>query len=155
MPSAVFGKMNLKDQTDIVVLNAPTSFQPELAGLEGVRVRRTLTPDAAVSFALAFVTTDADVTALAPKLAKAATGDAMVWFAYPKATSKKYVSTISRDTGWTPLGRAGFEAVRMIAIDDDWTAVRFRRAEYIKTMTRSADYAMSKGGKAKAGKKGR
>ena len=33
----VFQKLNLKDQTEIVVLNAPASFEPELAGLRAIR----------------------------------------------------------------------------------------------------------------------
>jgi hypothetical protein len=34
------------------------------------------------------------------------------------------------------LGDAGFEPVRQVAIDEDWSALRFRRVEYIKSMTR-------------------
>jgi hypothetical protein len=40
----------------------------------------------------------------------------------------------------------------MIANDADWTAVRFRRASCIKTMTRDSRAIMSKEGKAKAKK---
>jgi hypothetical protein len=77
----------------------------------------------------------------------------VVWFAYPKGTSKRYACEINRDTGWAALGQAGFEPVRMVAIDEDWSAVRFRRAEFIKTMTRDRKWAMSKEGKEKAAKK--
>lgn len=73
--------------------------------------------------------------------------------AYPKGSSKRYTATINRDKGWARLGAAGFEAVRMIAIDDDWSAVRFRRAEFIKTMKRDKEWAMRAAGKAKAGHK--
>ena len=34
--SEVFKKMNLKAQTEVLVLNAPESFEPELAALTGV-----------------------------------------------------------------------------------------------------------------------
>ena len=40
-------------------------------------------------------------------------------------------------------GAAGFEPVRMVAIDEDWSALRFRRAEFIKTMTRPMEYRYS------------
>jgi osmotically inducible protein OsmC len=40
MPMATFAKLNLKDQAEIVVLNAPASFEPELKSLKGVTVRR-------------------------------------------------------------------------------------------------------------------
>jgi hypothetical protein len=150
--SLVFAKMNLKDQSEIVVLNAPESFERELARLQGVKILRALKGASPVTFALAFVTRQADVDALAPQLAKATEGDAIVWFAYPKGTSKKYTCEINRDTGWNALGAAGFETVRMVAIDEDWTAKRLRRAEFIKAMKRDASYAMSKVGKEKAGK---
>jgi hypothetical protein len=150
--SLVFAKMNLKDQSEIVVLNAPESFERELARLRGVKILRALKGASPVTFALAFVTRQADVDALAPQLAKATEGDAIVWFAYPKGTSKKYTCEINRDTGWNALGAAGFETVRMVAIDEDWTAKRLRRAEFIKAMKRDASYAMSKVGKEKAGK---
>jgi hypothetical protein len=38
------------------------------------------------------------------------------------------------------MGEAGFEPVRMVAIDEDWSALRFRRAEFIKNMTRPEQY---------------
>jgi hypothetical protein len=34
------------------------------------------------------------------------------------------------------LGAAGFEPVRMVAVDEDWSALRFRRVGFIKTLTR-------------------
>jgi hypothetical protein len=41
----------------------------------------------------------------------------------------------------------------MIAIDEDWSAVRFRRAQFIKTMKRDKEWAMSAAGKAIAKKR--
>jgi hypothetical protein len=152
--SGTWAKLNLKDHADIVVLNAPASFAAELGRLDGVAVRRKLAGDRAVSFALAFVTTQAELDATAAALAKRVDGDAILWFAYPKGTSKRYTCEIRRDTGWAVLGAAGFEGVRMVAIDEDWTAVRFRRAEFIKTMKRAPAHAMSARGKARAASKG-
>jgi len=54
-------------------------------------------------------------------------------FAYPKGTSKKYKCDFNRDTGWDKLKEAGFDTVRSIAIDEDWTGLRFRRKEFIKS----------------------
>ena len=150
--SAVFTKLNLKDQTEIVVLNAPTSFEPELAALAGINVRRDLKGVKMLSFALAFVTKQAEVDKLAAALGQRAQGDALVWFAYPKGTSKKYKCEFNRDTGWAALGALGFEPVRMVAIDEDWSALRFRHAEFIKTMRREAQRALSATGKAKTAK---
>lgn len=73
--SPVFDKLNLKREREILVVNAPSTFEPELATLDGVVVLRDPGMAKAVHFAL---------------------------------------------------------AMRQVAIDEDWSALRFRRAEYIK-----------------------
>ena len=143
MAMPIFAKLNLKDQKDIVVLNAPASFEPELKALKGVTVRRDA-KGGDIDFSLAFVMTQKDVDTLGRQVAKKAKGDAVVWFAYPKGSSKKYESEINRDSGWAVMGKAGFEPVRMVAIDEDWSAVRFRRVEFIKTMHRPEDVRLTK-----------
>jgi hypothetical protein len=135
------------------VLNAPQSFEPELAGLHDVPVVRSLQEVDSIEFSLAFVTRQQEVDSLGKAIAKKAKGDAVVWFAYPKGSSKKYKSEINRDSGWQVLGKAGFEPVRMVAIDEDWSACRFRRAESIKTMTRAKEHRMSAHGKSRPAKK--
>ena len=89
-----FEKLNLKDQREIAILNAPESFEGELAALRGATVRRSLPDSGSVEFALAFVTRQAEVDSLAKAIASKAKGDAVVWFAYPKGSSKKYKSEI-------------------------------------------------------------
>ena len=145
----VFEKLNLKDTRQIVVLNAPESFEPELAGLHDVKITRSLEGVGEIEFSLAFVTKQADVDRLGKAIGKKTNGDAVVWFAYPKGTSKKYKSEINRDNGWGVMGAAGFEPVRAVAIDEDWSAVRFRRAVFIKTLKRDSKHRMSAEGKAK------
>ena len=148
--ASVFGKLNLKDQKQIVVLNSPASFEPELKTLRGVVVQRDVKNAGDIEFSLAFVTRQAEVDTLGKAIGKKAQGDAVVWFAYPKGSSKKYKSEINRDSGWKVLGDAGFEPVRMVAIDEDWSAVRFRRVDFIKTLTRGKEHRMSAKGKARA-----
>jgi len=130
--STIFQKLNLKGQTEILVLNAPDAFEPELENLRGVRVVRRLEEAKGIAFALAFVTRRAELRQLSSALAAKATGDALLWFAYPKGTSKKYTCDFNRDDGWDALRESGFDSVRQIAIDEDWSALRFRRTEFIK-----------------------
>lgn len=132
MPS-VFDKLNLKLQREIVVVNAPPSFESELAALKDVAVLRDAKKVKTVNFAIAFATKQAEVDELSKVLAAKAEGDALLWFAYPKGTSKRYKCEFNRDAGWDVLRSAGFDSVRMVAIDEDWSALRFRRVEYIKS----------------------
>ena len=145
----LFTKLNLGTHREVLVVDAPDGFEAELAKLSGVAIRRDPVGMTAIPFALAFVRSLADVEAAAAWLPRAA-GDAVVWFAYPKASSKRYRCDFNRDTGWAAVGAAGFEGVRQVAIDEDWSALRFRRTEYIKTLTRDPSRAASPAGKARA-----
>jgi hypothetical protein len=130
--ATTFEKLNLKDQHEIVVLNAPARFEPELAALKGVTIHRDLKKVDEMAFSLAFVTKKSEVDELAAPVNKLAEGDSIVWFAYPKGTSKKYKCDFNRDKGWDKLQALGWETVRAVAIDEDWSALRFRRSEFVK-----------------------
>jgi hypothetical protein len=149
----LFKKLNLAVAQPIHVLNAPESFEKELQALTGVDVIREA--QGRILFALAFVKTLGEVEAATKKLVRAAEGDAQLWMVYPKGSSKKYTCEFNRDTGWKALGDAGYEPVRQVAIDEDWSALRFRKAEFIKTMKRNPDGAISNAGRNKALKQGR
>ena len=82
--------------------------------------------------------------AAAAKLLPKAVGDAIVWLAYPKGTSKRYQCEFNRDNGWAAIEAAGFESVRMVAIDDDWSALRFRRSEFVKSPAVAAKTGVGK-----------
>ncbi|MGD0627986.1 MAG: hypothetical protein ABR987_01460 [Terracidiphilus sp.] len=131
--ATLFDKLQLKGHENILVLNAPQSFESDLSRLPVLHVHRRIEGLPEIQFALAFVTKQAEVDKLVPRIAARANGDAAVWFAYPKGTSKKYKCDFNRDTGWSLLHEAGFDTVRSIAIDEDWTGLRFRRKEHIKS----------------------
>lgn len=131
MPS-VFAKLNLKAQRKILVINAPASFESEIAALKNVTILRDPNKAKSVEFALAFATTQVELDKVSASLAAKAVGDALLWFAYPKGTSKRYRCEFNRDSGWRVMLQAGFETVRAVAIDEDWSALRFRRVQYVK-----------------------
>jgi hypothetical protein len=132
----------------VVVLNAPQSFEINIEGMSGLTTFvRDLSLIATTSFILAFCTKQSDLDTIALEVSQKLDGDGLLWFAYPKGTSKRYQCDFNRDTGWAILGELGFEPVRAVAIDEDWSALRFRRVEHIKKMTRS--FAMTDLGKEK------
>jgi len=128
----LFKKLNLGARDEIVMLNSPASFEPELKQLKGIKILRDPAKPKAVKFGLAFATTQAQLDRASKLLAAASEGDAVLWFAYPKGSSKRYTCEFNRDSGWGVIRAAGFDSVRMVAIDEDWSALRFRRVEYVK-----------------------
>ncbi len=136
--TSIFKKLNLKDQSHILVVNVPPSFEPEIEALGEVTILRQPDATTQVDFAIAFVTQKAQVETMSAEIAKCASGDAILWFAYPKKSSKKYQADIYRDDGWDPLTDLGFAPVRQVAIDENWSALRFRREEYIRAHKKNA-----------------
>jgi len=130
--ASVFAKLNLKDQREILVVDPPSSFEAELAGLAGVDVLRDPRQVTNVGFALLFAASQADVDRLSALMPTKLETDAIFWIAYPKASSRKYRCDFNRDSGWHVLRQQGFDSVRQVAIDEDWSALRFRRVEYIR-----------------------
>jgi hypothetical protein len=146
-------KLNYKNQPAIHIINAPTSFDVELKKLSEVaKIKTTI---ASTNFIILFITQQIEINKLAPKIKKCAQDDGIIWFCYPKKSSKTYMCDFNRDTGWDALGNLGFEPVRMIAIDEDWSAIRFREAKFIKTITRRESFALSKEAKKRTTQKGK
>jgi hypothetical protein len=144
----IFKKLNLKDQTTIYVVQAPPAFKAEIALVAStVKVETSVGSDKNIQFFLAFVTKQSEVDEYARQLVDCVESDAVIWLAYPKQSSKKYTCEFNRDTGWQKMGENGFEPVRQVAIDEDWSALRFRNPDHIKKMTRS--FAMTEKGKRK------
>jgi hypothetical protein len=130
--SPLFKKLNLGAHREIVVFNAPDSFESELKQLKGIKIALDPGKPKGVKFGLAFAITQAQLDRASKILSAASEGDAVIWFAYPKGSSKRYACEFNRDSGWSVIRAAGFDSVRMVAIDEDWSALRFRRVEYVK-----------------------
>ncbi|GAA4107458.1 hypothetical protein GCM10022393_02760 [Aquimarina addita] len=148
--TALFKKLQLPASLDeILILNEPEGFCEELNCLQGVVIKESLIQVSEVDFALVFVTEKKQIENRIETINTKLVGDAILWFAYPKKTSNIYTSEITRDHGWGVLGDYNLEPVRQVSIDDDWSALRFRRVKFIKNMTRNKDFALSKAGKEK------
>lgn len=147
----LFKKLNFKGEAKIHVLDAPDSFLPEMEAMKlFTSVKVGFGPGEKSPFILGFCLLKKQVDLFAKKAAAHIEEDGILWIAYPKGTSKKYKCDFNRDNGWDALGNLGFEPVRGVAIDEDWSVLRFRKVEFIKKMTRS--FAMTEEGKKRIGK---
>ncbi len=132
-------KLNFKDHKQVVLLNLPIDLA-DLANSIALlsQVHQDFKTVEKADFTIVFATKQEEVNVAADMIAENTEGDTSIWFAYPKGSSKRYKCDFNRDNGWTRLGELGFEPVRQVAIDDDWSALRFRRVGFIKTMTRAS-----------------
>ncbi len=127
-------KLNYKGQLRIAVINAEQSFYKAVAKeLKGIITDDDIDQRCPYEFMIVFVKSIAEVDLLAPVALHNLTADGVLWFCYPKKSSKKYSSSLERDKGWKALNEAGFHGIRMVSVDDDWSAMRFRNIRFIKS----------------------
>jgi hypothetical protein len=84
---------------------------------------------------LAFVAAIAEVAPQADAALAACRRGGLLWFAYPKKTGA-IRTDITRDHGWDALAARGLLGVAQVAIDETWSALRFRYRDEIPRITR-------------------
>ncbi len=123
MPASLAQKLQIKSGK-LVVLNVPKGYADQLTKeLKDLTVATRAAGQAEA--VLLFVNSLADVDKLAPKAIKAVKPEGMLWLAYVKGTSK-VKTDVNRDKLWKVMGTMGWQGVRMIALDDVWSLMRFK-----------------------------
>ena len=108
------GKLQTKD-APVCVLNAPKGF-----ALDGPTAKDPKTAKAL----LLFIKDSNELKAKVAPAVAAARRDAITYIAYPKAG--QLGTDLTRDNLWAMLQGQGIRPVRQVAIDDVWSALRFR-----------------------------
>jgi hypothetical protein len=123
MTTTLAQKLQIKSGK-LIVLNAPTGYAAQLTTeLNHLTVSTRAAGQAEA--VLLFVNSLAEVEKLAPKAIKAVKPDGMLWIAYAKGTSK-VKTDVNRDKLWKVMEPAGWGPVRMIALDEVWSLMRFK-----------------------------
>ena len=128
-------KLDSKANNNMVIFNMPPEFEPVERNLhKDIHIYKSNTA-IKTEFILIFIKTKAELEHFTKhnRSYLLSFSDDLIWFAYPKENSEKYgrKSDISRDRGWEPLMNLGYKGVRIVSIDNDWTAFRVRKEEYI------------------------
>jgi hypothetical protein len=130
----ILKKLKYGEQNRIAVLNAPEGFRNRINGLlPGVQIDTEINARYLYDFMIAFTPGSSDVQRIGPACVHNLSEDGKLWMAYPKGRSKRYVSDINRDRGWDIVEDTGFRRVSQVAIDEDWSALRFRNARYVRS----------------------
>lgn len=144
--NAIIKKLQFKDRgQQVLILNSPLEFAGIIKSFSE-EVHKEVKNDHEYEFIQVFATTNEKLKSLALKAEQVLKEDGLFWLCYPKKTSKTYKgSNCSRETVGATLAEIGYEPVRQVAIDEDWSALRFRKVENIKKMIRK--FAVTEEGK--------
>lgn len=113
------GKLQIKPGMQVAVVAAPDGG-PDLTAL--AVAARPGEADAVIAFAQH----KADLDGAAGPAIEAARAGKLTWIAYPKAG--QLGTDLNRDSLARAAGERGIQPVRQVALDDVWSALRFRPA---------------------------
>ena len=131
--SAMAKKLRLLAEHSIAVLNAPAGFEAQLQ--PGPKtVASELRPNDTFDAVLLFVHNADELRRLGPGAIRASKPDGLLWISYPKGGPARGATDLPATPRWVQrdvLGEitseTGYKPVAFIAVDDTWTALRFKR----------------------------
>jgi hypothetical protein len=132
--SSMAKKLRLAAGHRVAVLNAPAGYMPLLSpGPADVGTR--LQPAQAYDVVQLFVHSADEPRRLGPDAIRAVKSDGLLWITYPKGGAMRGVTDLPATPWWMKrdvLGEitavTGYKPVAFVAIDENYTALRFKRA---------------------------
>lgn len=131
MNEPLLKKLNYKEGESILVLHAPKGY---LENWKDLPVDTRPEQDN-YDFIQVFVVREEEIPENFSQGVKRLKQNGKLWFCYAKKGSE-LKTDINRDKGWDIAEKHGFVAVRQVAIDDKWSALRFKPKDEVKQLTR-------------------
>ena len=129
--ASIVKRLGLKPRMRALVLRAPSGYMNSLSPLpDQVEISEDL--GGLHEFVQLFAMKKSDIAKTAKKLLQSAAPGALVWISYPKRASG-LDSDLSRETVWAAMEGTGWRPVSQIAIDEVWSALRFRPIADVKS----------------------
>lgn len=121
-------KLQLSDEKNLLLQGLPLAIEKQFIKLSYCKNVTPLLKSKKIDFALIFAFSQKQLKEILKDVLPALHTKAKFWVAYPKASSK-IASDLSRDCSWDFIANHGFETVRIIAVDNLWSAVRFKKPD--------------------------
>jgi hypothetical protein len=122
--SALAKKLRVLPGNRLLVLNVPDGYESELAPLpDGASV--TTAAEGTFDVVQAFARDSTELRRIVPVATSALAPGGILWIAWPKKTAK-LASDLDRDSLWAALNAAGWVGVASIAVNETWSALRFK-----------------------------
>lgn len=131
--SALAKKLRLAPEHHVAVLNAPPGYLAQLAPAPP-DLYTALKASTLYDVVQLFVNNVDELRTLGPSAIKAVKPDGLLWIGYPKGGATRGATDLPATPWWTKrdvigeiTGEAGYKPVAFVKIDDNWTALRFKR----------------------------
>lgn len=137
MSQEILDKLQYKEENNVLIQGLPSSLEKFFLKLTFAKNVTPLLKSKKVDFAMIFAINQHQLNNILREVVPALHPEAKLWVCYPKSSSK-IVTDLHRDGCWDGLTTKDFLPVRQVAIDTVWTALRFKKQEQIKKITRQS-----------------
>lgn len=127
-------KLQLKDEKNLLIQGLPSSVEKQFSKLFFAKNVTPLLKIKKIDFALVFAVSQKQLCDILKDVIPVLQTDAKLWIAYPKVAAK-IASDLCRDNNWDFIAHYNLECVRQVALDNVWTAIRFKKPETIQQKT--------------------
>jgi hypothetical protein len=128
-------KLRFEQNFRVAILNAPAGYLATLSPAPA-DLHTEIQPDELFDAVQLFVSGVEELQALGPAAIRAVKGEGLLWITYPKGGKTRGVTDLPATPSWVKtdvLGeitsQTGYKPVAFVKIDDNWTALRFKRVE--------------------------
>jgi hypothetical protein len=123
---SIVQKLLLKEGQTFMLFDAPEGYLAQLGGLPaGITLLTRL--DAPADVIQCFITSQAALNEVAPRLKNALKPRGILWVTYPKGKGTSKVKTdVNRDILREIVVGFGFETVALFSVDETWSAMRLK-----------------------------
>ncbi len=131
--SALAKKMRLAPDHHVAIINSPPGYLAQLAPAPA-DLYTALEESTRYDVVQLFVNNIDELRTLGPAAIKAVKPDGLLWIAYPKGGATRGATDLPATPWWTKrdvlgelTGVTGYRPVAFVEIDDNWTALRFKK----------------------------
>jgi Bacteriocin-protection, YdeI or OmpD-Associated len=121
-------KLQLNDEKNLLLQGLPLSIEKQFLKFSFSKNVTPLLKSKKIDFALIFAFSQKQLKEILKEVIPALHTEAKFWIAYPK-TSSKIASDLCRDASWDFIAEHGYEIVRLIAVDNLWSAAWFKKTD--------------------------
>ncbi len=133
--SALAKKLRLASNQAVAILNSPPGYLDLLAPGPSTVVTAAK-PDQAYDAVQLFVSSTDELRTLGPTAIRAVKPEGVLWITYPNGGRTRGATDLPATPWWTKrdvlgeiTGETGYRPVAFVSIDDNWTALRFKRSQ--------------------------
>lgn len=134
-------KLQLKDERNLLIQGLPSTVEKQFVKISFSKNVTPLLKTRKIDFALVFAICHKQLADILRDVIPAMHPEGKLWIAYPKVSSK-IVSDLSRDCNWDCIAKHDLEAVQLIALDNIWNAMKFKKADLNRLVTIREDIAL-------------